>query len=253
MPSLVRIGDTDVELTYASRLPNEGLSSVLFVAPHFEEETAIVGATMHKRQEDNVHIMFATNIPDKPGFKEKSHQVYRDTVGLGESEYSFVGIPDRAMQHHERMFKDALDARLNAELTQTIIMPPEGSNFDHMFALRYTWDVLQDHPGVDLLVGEVVQDTRLRPTIFPTLSKEQIEVFVKDYTDGYFGCAQYEHMVRNMFNKLPEGMNRLVADLRVKAFEGAGSDTEYQIGVFGLQPVRLLNGYRVPHMSTLFD
>lgn len=249
----VFIGETPVSLTHVSQLPTNGKArNILFVCPHWEEETGLIGSYLHKRNGDNVHVLFVTDIPNGKTeaqtrvHHEKAHQVYRTVIGLTEEEYSFIGIPDERVLDHKRKFQSALESKIIKFKPDTVIMPPEGSNFDHNSTLRYSLPILEKHK-VDLLLGEVVQDTKLRPSIFPVLDWNEVERFVEVYTDGDFGGAQYKLTVRNMFTKLPEGLNRFLGEIYARKGD------EVKIGVFGLQPIRLKNGYKIPHATKVFD
>jgi len=71
-----------VTLWHACNLPYEGNSDVLILAPHFEEDFAMILSRLHKEAGDNVHIMFAT--PIRTGCIEESLRVYHDVLGLSE-------------------------------------------------------------------------------------------------------------------------------------------------------------------------
>jgi LmbE family N-acetylglucosaminyl deacetylase len=240
----LRIGDSKVQLHCASRLPFNGDSEVLIVAPHDEEDYAVMTAYAHKKMGDSVHVLFVTDSSDREWLRRRE-SVYRNVLGLEDSEYSFAGIPDTEVHKNKSRFEGALKGRLREMKPKNVILPSRGGNFDHINVLRYSMPIAEES-GANILLGKSTQSMGFSPKVLEVFDRENIEEVVSFYSDGNFGNPEYLHQVKNLF-ALPDGsLNGYVSSLKTR-------NPDLGVGVVGYQPVKLEHGYQIAHLTDIFD
>jgi hypothetical protein len=235
----VRFGDTFVRLGHAVSMPYSNDSDILIVAPHYEEDFAIVAARSHNiLKNDNVRILFITDIPDKPGFASKSQDVYSNFLRLEPEQYTFAGIPDRSAHDNMPRIREAVAEEINNHKPRSIILPSRGRNFDHNAVHEASLGPALES-GANVILGRSVQSTGFRPSLWHTFSDDEAGEISGVYRDETFGGPSNEHLVKNLFMELPEPLSRLSASRK-------SEDPGFSLRAYGFQPVRMDHRYRIP-------
>jgi hypothetical protein len=246
----LRMADTHIILNQAVRLPYSNDSEVLVVAPHYEEDYAMVSAMMHKEAGDSVYVLFCTLPPEKA--TDRSLQVYREVLGLKNDDFGFTDIPDLEVHKYRDGLRVKLKETIKRIKPKNIILPSMGSNFDHMNVLDVALPVCE-RTGANLIMGRSVQSLGLKPgepfkpKLWYVMDGEKSDAMVsKLYSDDVFGSAQYVTQVANLSSQLPEPLVRYLSYLRE-------SDSGIDLRAYGSQPLSINHEYRIPHNTRLFD
>jgi len=245
----IKIGGIKIKLVNSVQFPHKGKQKILLVGPHYEEESVLLPAQLHKKQGDEIFVSIVTNIPNRPNLEKITHEVYQKDYGFSEKEYSFMGIADREVVSNKEKFMNSLDQILEKFRPDTIITTPKGSNFDHNCVVELTYERIKQK-NINFILANVLQNTKFRPSIYPVIDQYFREKFLETYSEKKIGGGpDHKYSIDNLFSPLPESLNRYVSIL--KANNKISPDEK--IGVFSLQPVKLVNGYMIPHKTRIFN
>jgi hypothetical protein len=254
------LGNTQIKLNHAIKLPFDDKSRILAVSPHHDEEYCINLAINHRIAGNDVHILIVTD--QQEGAKNSTQEIYQQSLGLGEDNFSFIGgIKDR--HAHTKESKNrimcGLDSAMDRFDPNVVILPPDDGNGDHMSVLRTSLSDLDQYKG-DILLGGTSQvnydgdtrltpenlkyinpeeipdgDIRFTPKLFDVFSGSELKKILGLYSDGNFGFQNYIEMTRIISHYMPQSLLRYCGGKGLKA----GQD----IAGFEYSPIRVSGAF----------
>jgi len=242
-------GTTNINLVKASRLPFEGDSELMIIAPHPEEDYAMIAAWAHKQIGDSVYLLVMTDMEGVT--RDKAEEVY-SRIGLDENSYSFAGIPDTQVSKNMHKASKAIRKNIEHIRPKTLLLPSYGSNFDHIHTRRAAQEVISEidpaNSGIkNILDGKSTQSQDFNPKIWEMYDWDEIDSSVLQfYKDKKFGNSEYYYQVGELLKGLPEVPNRRIGYLRDNV------DPAIEVAALGYDPFRV-NGYNVAQLSAHFD
>ena len=233
------LGDTPVYLRRCMKLPYEGDSRVMIVAPHFEEDFGMIMTKLHKDAGDSLYLLFVTDINEEIGTVEKSHEIYQDILGLEEGrEYGFLGLKTNTVHTNTEKLRKGLKKAFDEFKPNTVIIPSVGGNRDHITVHDTCREVIQT--GVNIIFGHSVQSDDFIPRIFHLFDPHEARGLVSEvYSSGDFGPKEYVYTVGELFKTRYEPVSRYLA----------GKDIE--VSCYGTMPLYMNHEYRIPHKTSL--
>lgn len=200
-------------------------------------------AYAHKKMGDSVRVLFVTDSSDK-GWLKRRESAYASPLGLEESEYHFAHLKDKELYKERSRLGKIIADELKRTMPKNVIIPSYGGNADHIVVNEVSLSVLRDL-GANIITGKSTQSIGLNPRFWEVFDRENIIEVISFYGKGGFGSEVYECQVGNLFALPERPLNAYVYEM------GHGTNTDFR--VFGCEPMRIEQGYRIPQLTEIFD